>query len=284
MVPTVLDALGLEPPATIRGVTQSPLHGVSFAHTFDDADAETRHHTQYFEMFGHRAIDHDGWRAVCPWPGPSFAEAGLPVRRRRSPPTPWRCSTPKRWELYHAAEDFAENHDVAAENRSKVVELIAQWYVEAGRYDVLPIDGTAVTRLMTERPQLTEARTSYTFWPGTAMLPAAVAPRVLNRPHSITADVEIPTGGAEGVLLCQGANSGGFTFYVKDRRLHYAHNYLSRAVYTVSSARSAARGQAPVAVRVRADRRTGLRQRQGCTGPGPSSTSTNSSSARPTSR
>ncbi len=81
MVPTVLDALGLQPPATIRGVTQSPLHGVSFAHTFDDPAAPTRHRTQYFEMFGHRAIDHDGWRAVCPWPGPSFAEAGQAVRR-----------------------------------------------------------------------------------------------------------------------------------------------------------------------------------------------------------
>ena len=88
---------------------------------------------------------------------------------------------------------------------------------------------------MTERPQLTQERTSYTFWPGTAVVPAAVAPRVLNRPHSITADVEIPTGGAEGVLLCQGANNGGFTLYVQDQRLHYAHNYLSRAVYEVSS-------------------------------------------------
>ena len=74
----------------------------------------------------------------------------------------------ERWELYHAAEDFSENHDVAAENRGKVIELIAQWYVEAGSYDVLPIDGSVVTRLMTERPQLTQARTSYTFWPGTA--------------------------------------------------------------------------------------------------------------------
>ena len=80
MVPTVLDLLGIDPPATIRGVTQSPLHGVSFAHTLQDAAAETSHHTQYFEMLGHRAIYHDGWRAVCPWPGPSFTEAGMPLR------------------------------------------------------------------------------------------------------------------------------------------------------------------------------------------------------------
>jgi arylsulfatase A-like enzyme len=126
MVPTVLDVLGLEPPTAIRGITQSPLHGVSFAHTFDDADAAARHHTQYFEMFGHRAIDHDGWRAVCPWPGPSFAEAGLPFG------TPITADTlamldADRWELYHAAEDFSENDDVAAQNRGKLIELIAQW-------------------------------------------------------------------------------------------------------------------------------------------------------------
>lgn len=234
MVPTVLDVLGLEPPATIRGVTQSPLHGVSFAHTFDDPDAPTRHHTQYFEMFGHRAIDHDGWRAVCPWPGPSFAEAGLPFGAAITADTLAMLDA-ERWELYHSAEDFAENHDVAAENPGKLIELIARWYVEAGRYDVLPVDGSAVQRLLTERPQLTEARTSYTFWPGTAVVPGSVAPRMYNRPHSITADVDIPQGGAEGVLLCQGANSGGFTFYVRDQRLHYAHNYVSRAVHQVSA-------------------------------------------------
>ncbi len=234
MVPTVLDVLGFERPATIRGVTQSPLHGVSFAHTFDDADAETRHHTQYFEMFGHRAIDHDGWRAVCPWPGPSFAEADVPFGAPISAETLTMLDA-ERWELYHTAKDFAENHDVAVQHRDKVIELIAQWYVEAGRYGVLPIDGSAVTRLMTERPQLTKARTSYRFWPGTETLPFTVAPRVLNRRHSITADVEIPADGAEGVLLCQGANTGGFTFYVRDRRLHYAHNYLSRAIYRVSA-------------------------------------------------
>ena len=101
---------------------------------------------------------------------------------------------------------------------------------------MLPIDGSAVQRLMTERPQLTEDRTSYTFWPDTQTLPAAVAPRVLNRPHSITADVEIPAGGAEGVLLCQGANTSGFSFYLKDGLLQYAHNYVGRAVYRASSA------------------------------------------------
>ncbi len=103
MVPTVLEALGIEAPATIRGVTQSPLQGVSFAHAFDDAKAPTRHHTQYFEMFGHRSIYHDGWRAVCPWPGPSFAEAGMGfgalINEEKLPEL-----DAKGWELYHVDE------------------------------------------------------------------------------------------------------------------------------------------------------------------------------------
>jgi hypothetical protein len=100
---------------------------------------------------------------------------------------------------------------------------------------VLPIDGSGISRIVTERPQLTEDRLTYTFRPGTQSMPAAVAPRVLNRPHSVTADVEIAAAGAEGVLLCQGANNGGWTFFVKDRKLHYAHNYVGRAIYRVSS-------------------------------------------------
>ncbi|MFC9931463.1 arylsulfatase [Streptomyces sp. NPDC127190] len=242
MVPTVLDVLGIEPPAAIKGVPQSPLHGVSFAHTFDSASAPTLHHTQYFEMMGHRAIDHDGWRAVCPWPGPSFTEAGKPFG------TPIDSETLAKldhegWELYHIDQDFAETSDVAAENPARRVEMVSLWYVEAGKYGVLPIDASGVQRLMTERPQIFAERTSYTFRPGTETLPAAVAPRVLNRPFAITADAEIPAAGAEGVFLCQGTNVGGFTFYLKDRKLHYAHNYLRRAMYGVTSTEEVPEGR-----------------------------------------
>jgi arylsulfatase len=242
MVPTVLDVLGVEPPATIRGVTQSPLHGVSFAHTFDDATAPTRHRTQYYEMFGHRAIDHNGWRAVCPWPGPSFVEAGKPFGTPISM-TDLDDLDAHHWELYHVEEDVAETRDLAEEHRSKLIEMIALWYVEAGKYNVLPIDGSALERMMLERPQITQARASYTFRPDTQVLPAPVAPRVLNRPHSITADVEIPPGGAEGVLLCQGTNAGGWSFYVKDNRLHYAHNYVHRTLHHVASGESVPEGR-----------------------------------------
>ncbi|MFI9184872.1 arylsulfatase [Streptomyces goshikiensis] len=242
MVPTVLDVLGIEAPATIKGVTQSPLHGVSFAHTFDDAAAASRHRTQYYEMLGHRAIDHDGWRAVCPWPGPSFAEAERPFG------TPITMADlddldAHHWELYHVDEDIAETRNLAQQHRSKLIEMIALWYVEAGKYNVMPIDGSVLQRIMTERPQITENRTSYTFRSGTQAVPAAVAPRVLNRPHSVTADVEIPPGGAQGVLLCQGTNAGGWSLYVKDGHLHYAHNYVQRALYHVASSESVPEGR-----------------------------------------
>ncbi|WP_328793077.1 MULTISPECIES: arylsulfatase [unclassified Streptomyces] len=242
MVPTVLEVLGIEAPATIRGVTQAPLHGVSFAHTFDDAGAASRHRTQYYEMLGHRAIDHDGWRAVCPWPGPSFAEAERPFG------TPITMADlddldAHHWELYHVDEDIAETENLAQGHRSKLIEMITLWYVEAGKYNVMPIDGSVLQRIMTERPQITENRTSYTFRSGTQAVPAAVAPRVLNRPHSVTADVEIPPGGAQGVLLCQGTNAGGWSLYIKDGHLHYAHNYVQRALHHVVSAETVPEGR-----------------------------------------
>jgi arylsulfatase A-like enzyme len=242
MVPTVLDALDLEPPATIRGVTQSPIHGVSFAHTFDDPAAPTRHHTQYFEMFGHRAIDHDGWRAVCPWPGPSFAEAGqgfgVPITAKDLTDL-----DAHHWELYHVADDPAENHNLAGQHQDKLIEMIALWYTEAGQYNVLPIDGSGAQRLITERPQITPPREKYTYRPGTQSVPYFAAPKILNRPHAITADAGIPDGGTEGVLLCQGSGMGGWSFYVQDRRLHYTHNYVNRAHYTVSSTDSLPAGR-----------------------------------------
>jgi arylsulfatase A-like enzyme len=235
MVPTVLEVLGIEPPSTIRGVTQAPLHGVSFANTFDNPSAPARRHTQYFEMLGHRAIYHNGWRAVCPWPGPSFAEAGKPFG---TPITDEALADldAQHWELYHVADDLAENHDLATKHRDKLIELIALWYVEAGKYDVLPIDGSATARMVVERPQIAETRDHYTFRLGTQTVPFWVGPRVLNRAHSITADADIPSGGAEGVLLCQGSAVGGWSFYMKDGKLHYAHNYVRRALYHVSSA------------------------------------------------
>jgi len=234
MVPTVLEALNIDPPTQIRGVTQSPIQGVSFAHVLDDAAAPSKHLTQYFEMFGHRSIYKDGWRAVCPWPGTSFTESGRGFGAALDYDTLIELDA-RGWELYHVAEDFAENHDVAAENRGKLIEMIGQWYVEAGKYDVLPIDSRGQQRLADPRPQIAADRQQYTYYPGTQSVPSNAAAIVLNRPHSITADVEIPEGGAEGVLLAHGGNDGGYSFYIQNGLLRYVHNYVAQQYLEVAS-------------------------------------------------
>ena len=197
MVPTLLDLLGIEPPATIRGVTQSPIQGTSFAHTLDDAEAATHHHTQYFEMLGHRSIYHDGWRAVCPWPGPSFAEAGVGFGQ---PISADRLSEldATAWELYHVAEDFAETHDLAAEHRDKLIALIGLWYAEAGKYDVLPDRRQRPGPAPGREALGAVPRDRYVYRPGTQSVPFNAAPRVLSRPHSITAERRDPRRGGRG--------------------------------------------------------------------------------------
>ena len=139
------------------------------------------------------------------------------------------------WELYHIDEDPAENRNLAADRRDKLIELIGTWYVEAGKYGVMPVDGSGLARMMVEKPLVAVPRNQYTYVPGTQSIPIFAAPRLHNRPHSITASVEIPEGGAEGVLFCQGTAAGGYSLYVKDGRLHYVHNYVARQRFTVSS-------------------------------------------------
>ena len=235
MVPTVLDALGIaaaDQPARDHPITHRGR--LSFRHTFDDADAASKHVTQYFEMMGHRSIYHDGWRAVCPWPGTSFTESG----RQFGTPLPAEMLTQldaTAWELYHVAEDIAENHNVAADNRPRLIEMIAQWYVEAGKYNVLPIDGRGQQRFAEERPQIAVDRTRYTYYPHTQEIAQSTAPRILNRPHTISALVEIPEGGAEGVLVSQGGVDGGFSIFVQDGRLHYTYNYVAQQLFRVVS-------------------------------------------------
>ncbi|MEM9034339.1 MAG: arylsulfatase [Actinomycetota bacterium] len=242
MMPTVLDALGIEVPTSIKGVAQSPVEGVSFAHTFDDAEAPSLRSTQYFEMLGHRSLYHDGWRAVCPWPGTSFSESGRsfgdPISKEQL--TELDATA---WELYHVAEDFAENHDVAAEHRDRLIEMIATWYVEAGRYGVLPVDGRGTSRLAEERPTIAAPRTSYTYYPGTQAVPTNAAAIVLNRSHSITAEVEVPEGGADGMLIEHGGTDGGYGLYVLDGRLTWVHNYVAREFHHVRAERPVPAGR-----------------------------------------
>ncbi len=209
MVPTVLAALDIDPPTAIRGVTQSPIEGVSFAHTFDDASAPSDHHTQYFEMFTQRSIYNDGWMAVCPFPGPSFAEAKASFGQLTLTEDRLRQLDANGWELYNLKDGPAQTRNLAATDRPRLIEMIALWYVEAGKYNVLPLDSRGTARFADERPELTKERDVYVYYPGTQTVPENVAAKVLNRKHTITAELDIPDGGAEGVIVCHGGNTGG---------------------------------------------------------------------------
>jgi arylsulfatase len=234
MMPTVLDALGIEPPTHIRGVTQSPIQGCSLKSSFSDAKAPALHQTQYFEMFGHRSLYHDGWRAVCPWPGTSFKESGLgfgaPIDYKKLIEL-----DAKGWELYNVARDFAETKDLARQDRERLIAMIGMWYVEAGKYNVLPIDSRGTLRFADERPQVAPRRKKYVYYPGTQVVPLFAAPPVVNVPHSLSVHAKVPKGGAEGVLMSMGGCDGGFTFYIKNNKLTYGYNYCADQRFRVRS-------------------------------------------------
>jgi arylsulfatase len=224
LVPTILEAVGVDAPDEIKGVSQSPIEGQSFAYSFDEPDAPEQHTTQYFEMLGTRAIYNDGWRAVYPWP------FGEPITAEDLSATTLEDSG---WELYNLDEDFSEAHDVADEHPEKVLELAQLWWTEAGKYDVLPLDGRGIQRLAEARPQPGKPRNQYVYYPGGQHVPENAAVRVLNRDHSITADLTVPTGGAEGVLLAHGSREGGYSLFVTDNHLRYVHNYVGVEEYEV---------------------------------------------------
>lgn len=234
MVPTVLDAIGIEPPTQIRGVTQAPIEGFSLASSFDDAQAPALHVTQYFEMFGHRSIYHDGWRAVCPWPGTSFVEAGMFFGAPLSYDKLTELDA-KGWELYNINEDFAETNDLAKQEPARLIAMIGMWYVEAGKYNVLPIDSRGTLRFGEQRPQISVDRKKYVYYAGTQMVPSSAAPRVINVPHRVSVHASVPQGGAEGVLFCMGGNDGGYSFYVQDGKLTYGYNYVADQHFKVQS-------------------------------------------------
>jgi arylsulfatase len=247
MVPTVLAALELEPPEEIRGVAQSPIEGVSFAHTFDDDAAPSKHHTQYFEMFAHRSIYHDGWRAVCPFPGPSFAEARAGFGELALTEDKLRHLDATGWELYNVDADPAETRNLATQERPTLIEMIALWYSEAGKYGAFPLDSRGMSRITAARPQITTDRTSYTYYPHTQCVPEGAAVKVLNRAHTITAKLVVPAGGAEGVIVGHGSNVGGYVLFMKDDRVHYVHNYVGVREFHLESTETVPEG--PLTVR-----------------------------------
>ena len=217
VVPTMLEAAGLPAPKSVNGVAQMPLHGVSMAYSFNDGQAKTRKKVQYYEMLGSRAIWADGWTAV------TWHKKG----------SPWEED---KWELYHTDRDFSGANDLATKNPGKLKEMIALWEAEAKKYNVLPLDDRRYERALDpDRPVAAIAKKSYTFYPGTSNLHPMAAPQVLGNDHTITAHVEIPAGGAEGVLACSGGEFGGWTLFLKDGRFHYVHNYLKTKEDKLSS-------------------------------------------------
>lgn len=214
ILPTVLGAVGTDLPKEVKGVAQIPLHGVSLAYTFDDADAPTRKKTQYFEMFGHRGIWHEGWKAV------TFHVPG----------TEYDAET---WELYHLDEDPAEIHDLSDEQPDKLAELVDLWWKEAEENKVLPLDDGSGPGGFGFRSAL--RRSTYVLHQG-AVLAAQRAPMVRGRSHRITARVHRDRADAEGVLVAAGGRFGGWSLYVQANRLHYAANTHGAHVRMSSSA------------------------------------------------
>ena len=206
IVPTILEATGIRQPETVDGIAQSPIEGVSMLYTFDKqkADAPSTHKTQYFEMFGDHAIYHDGWIASTKVMRPPWIIAGGLGADPASFP----------WELYDLNKDWTQSEDVAAKYPEKLKELQDIFWKEAKKYQVLPLDATVATRLITPRPSITAGRNVFTWTAPLAGTPNGDAPSVLNASYTLTAEVEIPAGGAEGMLITQGGRFAGYGFYV----------------------------------------------------------------------
>lgn len=231
VVPTLLEVAKLPAPTSVNGVQQMPLHGVSMAYTFTEGDAKTRKEVQYYEMLGSRAIWANGWKAVT-W---------------HKKDTSWEDDM---WELYHTAEDFSEATDLARQHPDKLKQLQKLWFAEARKYNVLPLDDRRYERVADPtRPVAALPKDSYTFYPGTSILHPLAAPQLLGKKHTITAHVEIPKDGAEGVLACSGGEFGGWSLFLKDGKMHYAHNYLKINEALVSSAEAVPDGAHALSVR-----------------------------------
>jgi len=207
VVPTILEATRIPQPETVNGIKQSPIEGVSMMYNWDKANAgvPTQHTTQYFEMLGNRAIYHNGWVA-----------ATTPVT------TPWELSsapppdviTGYKWELYNVQEDPTQFDDLAAKMPDKVKEMEALFNSEAAKYNVLPLDNSTLARWNTPRPSLTAGKTVFTYSGELTGVPASAAPSILNKSYTITAEVEIPDGGAEGMIVTEGGRFGGYGLFL----------------------------------------------------------------------
>ena len=218
IVPTILDAVGVQAPLILNGVTQMPLEGVSMAYTFGDAKAPTRHMTQYFEIVANRGLYDNGWIASTTPLRPPWVVTGAEPDPDDFP-----------WELYNVAEDFSQSKDLAKENPKKLLDLQSRFLIEAARHNVLPIDSSFADRANPAlRPSFNVGRTDFTYYPGMIRIPEANAPDIKNKSFHITADVEIPEGGADGILVTQGGRFGGWGLLVLDGKPMFAYAYSNQ--------------------------------------------------------
>jgi arylsulfatase len=236
VAPTVLEAARLPEPKSVNGTVQEPLEGVSMLYSFNDAKAPDRHKTQYFEIFGNRAIYNDGWLAGT-------------IHRAAWEFTPRRALKDDIWELYDTRKDFSLANNIAAQNPAKLKEMQALFLTEAAKYHALPLDDRTLERMNAAsagRPDLMGGRTSLTVYEGMKGMSENTFINTKNRSHTITADVEIPSGAANGVLLAQAGRFGGWSLYVKDGKPTYTYNWLGLKEYTVASTQALPAGKATI--------------------------------------
>jgi len=236
IAPTILEAAGLPEPKSVNGTPQTPIEGVSMVYTFGDAQAPSRHTTQYFEIFGNRAIYQDGWLAGT-------------VHRAAWEFKPRKALEDDVWELYDARTDFSLANDLAAKNPQKLKKMQDLFMTEAVKYSVLPLDDRTLERLnaaLVGRPDLMAGRTSLTVYQGMTGMSENAFINVKSRSHTITADVEVPQGGANGVILAQAGRFGGWSFYLQDGKPTYTYNWLGLKSYTVAAGQALPTGKASI--------------------------------------
>jgi arylsulfatase A-like enzyme len=236
IAPTMLEAAGLPEPKSVNGTPQTPIEGVSMVYTFADAKAPSRHTTQYFEIFGNRAIYQDGWLAGT-------------VHRAAWEFKPRRPLEDDVWELYDARTDFSLANDLATKNPQKLKEMQNLFMTEAVKYSVLPLDDRTLERLnaaLVGRSDLMAGRTSLTVYQGMTGMSENAFINVKNRSHTITADVEVPQGGANGVILAQAGRFGGWSLYLKDGKPIYTYNWLGLKQYTIAGGQALPTGKATI--------------------------------------
>ncbi len=207
VAPTLLEVCGIPAPEYVDGIKQAPIEGTSFAYTFDEknAQAPSRHKTQYFEMFGDHALYHEGWIASTKVTRPPWVVIG-PTNR-----DPLNNVT---WELYDLSKDWTQSDDVAAKNPAKVRELSQMFLAEAVKHQVLPLDSSVAPRMIAPRPNLTAGRTKFLYTRPLTGIPQGDSPQILNSSYKLTADIEVPDGGGEGMLLTSGGRFAGYGFYL----------------------------------------------------------------------